>query len=49
MTTNRLDWTIEKKNFWVATNRIEGVVLVAPTKSELMRDINRWESERGKD
>jgi len=47
MTTNRLDWTIEKKNFWVATNHIEGVVLVAPTKSALMSNINRWESKRG--
>lgn len=43
MTTDRLDWTIEQKNLWVATSHVHDIVLVGRTKSELMSKINRWE------
>lgn len=43
MTTDRLDWTIEQKHLWIATNLVRDIVLVARTKSELMSKINGWE------
>jgi len=40
--SNRLDWDIRKNSMWIATYKT-GEVLVAPTKTELMSKINRFE------
>ncbi|AFN37259.1 hypothetical protein PVA8_232 [Vibrio phage PVA8] len=42
MTTNRLDWTIEKKAQFIATYK-DGTVLVARTREALNSQINEFE------
>ena len=40
--TNRLDWTISKKQRWIATYK-DGTVLIAFSKEQLMSKINEFE------
>ena len=42
MITDRLDWTITKKNSWIATYK-DGTILIAFSKAKLMSKINEFE------
>jgi len=42
--SNRFDWTIENRHTWIATH-FAGKILVAPTKTELMRKINLFDAD----